>query len=55
MKIAIVHDYLNQYGGAERVLVELHALWPEAPVYSAIYNPHECRSATGAGTFARLR
>jgi glycosyltransferase involved in cell wall biosynthesis len=39
MKVAIVHDYLNQYGGAERVLDELHALWPEAPVYVAIYNP----------------
>jgi glycosyltransferase involved in cell wall biosynthesis len=39
MKVAIVHDYLNQYGGAERVLDELHALWPEAPVYAAIYNP----------------
>jgi glycosyltransferase involved in cell wall biosynthesis len=39
MKVALVHDYLNQYGGAERVLEELHAIWPEAPVYTAIYNP----------------
>jgi glycosyltransferase involved in cell wall biosynthesis len=36
MKVALVHDYLNQYGGAERVLEELHAIWPEAPVYTAI-------------------
>lgn len=39
MKVALVHDYLNQYGGAERVLDELHAIWPEAPVYASIYNP----------------
>jgi glycosyltransferase involved in cell wall biosynthesis len=38
MKVALVHDYLNQYGGAERVLEELHAIWPDAPVYTAIYD-----------------
>ncbi len=39
MRVAIVHDYLNQYGGAERVLEALHALYPEAPVYTSIYDP----------------
>ncbi|HEX7887228.1 MAG TPA: glycosyltransferase [Phenylobacterium sp.] len=39
MKVALVHDYLNQYGGAERVLDELHQIWPNAPVYASIYNP----------------
>jgi glycosyltransferase involved in cell wall biosynthesis len=39
MKIALVHDYLNQYGGAERVLDEMHAIWPDAPVYTSIYAP----------------
>ncbi len=39
MKIALVHDYLNQYGGAERVLEALHALYPQAPVYTSIYAP----------------
>ena len=39
MRIALVHDYLNQYGGAERVLEEFHALWPDAPVYTSIYDP----------------
>ncbi len=38
-RVAIVHDYLNQYGGAERVLEALHDLYPEAPVYTAIYDP----------------
>jgi glycosyltransferase involved in cell wall biosynthesis len=39
VKLAIVHDYLNQYGGAERVLEKLHELFPEAPVYTSIYDP----------------
>jgi glycosyltransferase involved in cell wall biosynthesis len=34
-KIALVHDYLREYGGAERVLEVLHELFPEAPVYTA--------------------
>ncbi|MGI5837742.1 MAG: glycosyltransferase family 4 protein, partial [Chloroflexota bacterium] len=39
MKIALIHDYLNQYGGAERVLEILHGLFPEAPIYTSIYDP----------------
>ena len=39
MKIALVHDWLNQYGGAERVLEVLHDLYPDAPVYTSIYEP----------------
>ena len=33
--IALVHDYLYEYGGAERVLEALHELYPDAPVYVA--------------------
>ncbi len=33
MKIALVHDYLREYGGAERVLEAIHNLYPDAPVY----------------------
>lgn len=39
MKVALVHDYLKEYGGAERVLEVLHEIWPEAPLYTAYYNP----------------
>ena len=39
MRVALVHDYLNQYGGAERVLEALHDLFPSAPVYTSIYDP----------------
>ena len=37
VRIAFVHDYLNQYGGAERVLEALHDIAPTAPVYTSIY------------------
>lgn len=33
MKIALVHDYLAQDGGAERVLKAFHEIWPEAPIF----------------------
>ena len=39
MKIALIHDYLNQYGGAERVLDAIHDVYPKAPVYVSIYAP----------------
>ncbi len=35
MKIAIIHDYLREYGGAERVVEALHEIWPEAPIYTS--------------------
>jgi len=34
MKIALVHDWLQTLGGAERVLIELHRLFPDAPIYT---------------------
>ena len=37
-RVALIHDYLNQYGGAERVLEALHELFPDAPVYTSIYD-----------------
>lgn len=37
MGVAFVHDFLVQFGGAERVLLELHKLYPEAPIYTTIY------------------
>ena len=33
MRIALVHDYLSQDGGAERVLKAFHEMWPEAPIF----------------------
>jgi len=38
MRVALVHDYLNQYGGAERVLEAFCEIWPEAPIFTLIYD-----------------
>ena len=38
-RTVLVHDYLNQYGGAERVLEAMHELAPCAPVYTSLYDP----------------
>jgi len=45
MKVALVHDYLNQMGGAERVVLALHELFPEAPIYTSIYDPRRVDAA----------
>lgn len=39
MNVALVHDYIKEYGGAERVLEAMHEIWPEAPVYTTVYLP----------------
>ncbi len=38
MKVALVHDYLSQDGGAERVLKAFHELWPGAPIFVLFYD-----------------
>lgn len=35
MKIALVHDFLREYGGAERVVEAMHEIWPNAPLYTS--------------------
>ncbi len=35
MKVALVHDYIREYGGAERVLKTLAEMFPKAPIYTA--------------------
>jgi len=37
--VALVHDYLTQRGGAERVVLALSAAFPDAPVYTSLYDP----------------
>jgi len=37
--VAIIHDYLNQRGGAEKVVLELSNMWPAAPIYTSLYRP----------------
>lgn len=38
MKVAIVHDYIKEFGGAERVLEALCEIFPDAPIYTAFYD-----------------
>jgi glycosyltransferase involved in cell wall biosynthesis len=39
VKLAIVVSWLNQYGGAERVLEVVHDMYPQAPIYTSLYRP----------------
>lgn len=38
MRVALVHDWLNQVGGAENVLIALKEIFPDAPVFTSIYD-----------------
>ncbi len=44
-KLAIVVSWLNQYGGAERVLEVVHNLFPAAPIFTSTYRPAALPSA----------
>ncbi len=39
MRLALVHDWLNQLGGAENVLEAMAGLYPDAPIYTSMYAP----------------
>src|SRR6266404_9709108 len=39
MKVALVYDRINKWGGAERVLLALHNLFPNAPIFTSVYSP----------------
>lgn len=41
MRVALVHDFLNQRGGAERVAAALTRVFPGAPLYTSFYDPDE--------------
>ena len=45
MRVALVHDWLNQRGGAESVLEALVALYPDAPIYTSLYAPEKMPQA----------
>ncbi|MHB1340395.1 MAG: glycosyltransferase [Coriobacteriia bacterium] len=38
-RVVIVHDYLGQFGGAERVVEEMCTLYPESPLFTSYYAP----------------
>jgi len=43
LKVALVHDFLNQFGGAEKTLESLCEIFPEAPIYTLIYEKEKMR------------
>ena len=45
MNVALVYDRVNKIGGAERVLVALHELFPDAPLYTAVYDQKQAQWA----------
>jgi glycosyltransferase involved in cell wall biosynthesis len=47
VRVAIVHDYLTQRGGAERVVLAMSRAFPDAPIYTSLYDPD--------GTFPEFR
>jgi glycosyltransferase involved in cell wall biosynthesis len=46
MKVAIVYDRINKWGGAERVLLTLHEMFPDAPLNTSVYNPETAKWAS---------
>ena len=38
MKVAIIHDWLTNMGGAEQCVINLHKCFPDAPIYTTFYN-----------------
>ncbi|HSV94996.1 MAG TPA: glycosyltransferase [Spirochaetia bacterium] len=48
MKVALVYDRVNKFGGAERVLLTLHNIFPEAPLFTLVY---DSKSASWAKVF----
>lgn len=52
MRVALVHDYLTQFGGAERVLLALMELFPNAPVFTLV---HDQKSMIGSFDQSRVR
>lgn len=45
-RVALVYDRVNKWGGAERVLLALHQLFPDAPLYTSVYNKKTAQWAT---------
>lgn len=39
LHVAIVYDRVNKWGGAERLLLSLHRVFPDAPLFTSVYHP----------------
>jgi len=52
MKTALVYDRVNKWGGAERLLLVLHEMFPKAPLYTAVY---DSKKAPWAKVFPEIK
>ena len=52
LKVAIVCDWLTNLGGAEKVIASLHRLFPEAPIYTTLYDPKRVKGFEDATIYA---
>jgi glycosyltransferase involved in cell wall biosynthesis len=52
IKVALVYDRVNKWGGAERVLLTLHELFPDAPLFTSVYDP---KKADWAKIFPKIK
>ena len=43
-KVAIVHDWLTNMGGAEPLVLEIHKLFPKAPIYTSVYDAEKMQA-----------
>jgi glycosyltransferase involved in cell wall biosynthesis len=51
VKVALVYDRINKWGGAERVLLTLHEIFPDAPLYTSLY---QSKAAKWAEVFPKV-
>ncbi len=47
MKVALVYDRVNKWGGAERVLISFRKIFPKAHLFTSVYNPKKAKWAKG--------
>lgn len=52
MKVALVYDRINKWGGAERVLMSLHKIFPDADLYTSLY---DAKKAAWAEVFPQIK
>lgn len=52
MRTAIIYDRVNKWGGAERVLLALHEIYPDAPLYTSVY---DSKGAPWAKVFPEIK
>lgn len=45
MKVALCYDRVNKFGGAERVLLTLHEIFPKAPLFTSVYDKEKAKWA----------